>query len=136
MAYYRAPSSSSSSASIPVPTGYDYEVFLSFRGPDTRATFTDHLYNVLKNAGIRVFRDDEELRKGEAIGSKLLKAMTQSKISIPIFSRGYARSKWCLEEAVQMVKCMEATEQDINDKTEEISCALRSSILAPEENLT
>ncbi|PKI33722.1 hypothetical protein CRG98_045884 [Punica granatum] len=45
------------------PKGFDYEVFLSFRGTDTRKGFTDFLYNSLKDAGVRVFRDDEELRE-------------------------------------------------------------------------
>ncbi|KAI6668610.1 hypothetical protein NL676_010842, partial [Syzygium grande] len=48
-------------------TGGEYDVFLSFRGPDTRNTFTDFLYVFLSKAGIRVFMDDEELRPGEKI---------------------------------------------------------------------
>ncbi|KAI9215660.1 hypothetical protein POPTR_T002968v4 [Populus trichocarpa] len=32
-----------------------YDVFLSFRGEDTRKTFTDHLYTALVQAGIHTF---------------------------------------------------------------------------------
>ncbi|XP_059642644.1 disease resistance protein RUN1-like [Cornus florida] len=95
---------SSSSCRASLQRG-EYEVFLSFRGPDTRYTFTDYLYNDLKGVGVRTFRDDDELRVGEEIGPELLKAITESKISIPIFSKTYASSKWCLQELAQMVEC-------------------------------
>ncbi|XP_031389580.1 uncharacterized protein LOC116202239 isoform X2 [Punica granatum] len=103
--------SSSSSASI--QPGYEYEVFLSFRGPDTRTGFTDSLYSSLQDAGIRTFRDDEELRLGEEIGPELLEAIEQSRVSIPIFSKGYASSKWCLKEVAKMVECMSTKKQKI-----------------------
>ncbi|KAI6691853.1 hypothetical protein NL676_019563 [Syzygium grande] len=90
-----------------------YEVFLSFRGPDTRSDIADILYTGLIDAGIRVYRDNEELRTGEEIGPGLLQAIEQSKISIPIFSKGYADSKWCLMELVQMVECKRASGQKI-----------------------
>ncbi|XP_039156969.1 disease resistance protein RPV1-like [Eucalyptus grandis] len=91
----------------------DYEVFLSFRGLDTRASFTDFLYTSLKDAGIRTFRDDEELRVGEEFAPELLQAIKQSKILIPIFSKGYASSVWCLKELVQMVECQKTGGQKI-----------------------
>ncbi|XP_056168736.1 disease resistance protein L6-like [Syzygium oleosum] len=94
-------------------SGFDYEVFLSFRGPDTRATFTDHLYTSLKNTGIRTFKDDEDLREGEEFAPKLLQAIKQSKILVPIFSKDYATSVWCLKEVVQMVECKKTGEQKI-----------------------
>ncbi|XP_030513705.1 TIR-only protein-like [Rhodamnia argentea] len=84
--------------------GYDYEVFLSFRGPDTRTDITDYLYTSMTEAGIRAYKDDEELRVGGDIGDQLLYAIEQSKISIPIFSKGYADSTWCLRELVKMVE--------------------------------
>ncbi|XP_039160702.1 disease resistance protein RUN1-like isoform X2 [Eucalyptus grandis] len=82
------------------PSG-NYDVFLSFRGPDTRNTFADCLFVFLKIRGIRVFRDDEELRLGEKI-SAILRAVENSRIYIPIFSKNYASSRWCLRE----LKCM------------------------------
>ncbi|XP_039169642.1 disease resistance protein RPV1 [Eucalyptus grandis] len=56
------------------------------------------------DAGIQAYRDDEELRTGEEIGGQLLQAIQHSKISIPIFSKGYADSPWCLRELVKMVE--------------------------------
>ncbi|XP_048138542.1 disease resistance protein L6-like [Rhodamnia argentea] len=114
---YRASSSSASPSAgdyeggAKKPKGDNYEVFLSFRGEDTRKGFTDHLYTSLVNAGIRVFRDDNELRVGEEIGPELLCSITQSKISIPIFSENYTSSKWCLRELTHMLKCKETNGQ-------------------------
>ncbi|XP_039160273.1 disease resistance protein RPV1 [Eucalyptus grandis] len=93
------------------PRGNDYEVFLSFRGKDTRKGFTDYLYTSLVNAGIHVFKDDNELRVGEEIGPELLCSITQSKISILIISEDYASSKWCLRELTQILKCKRTSDQ-------------------------
>ncbi|CAN0905556.1 Disease resistance protein L6 [Linum grandiflorum] len=91
------------SNSEPLPIG-EYEVFLSFRGPDTRNYITDILYRFLTRSKIRTFRDDDELRKGEGIWPNLVKAIGQSKISVPIFSPRYAESKWCLKELAEIVE--------------------------------
>ncbi|CAN1828245.1 Disease resistance protein L6, partial [Linum perenne] len=73
---------SSSSADQPALPTVDYEVFLSFRGPDVRTTFANCLYSCLVRSQIRTFRDDEELRKGE------------SKIHIPILSQNCPGRIW------------------------------------------
>ncbi|OWM86776.1 hypothetical protein CDL15_Pgr015812 [Punica granatum] len=83
--------------------GSDYQVFLSFRGTDTRQGFSDTLYHYLKDAGITVFKDSEEQPLGEKI-QKILDAIDCSSICIPIFSRNYASSKWCLRELARMVE--------------------------------
>ncbi|CAI0416853.1 unnamed protein product [Linum tenue] len=95
---------SSSMPDPPLTTG-EYEVFLSFRGPDVRQTFADCLYHFLIHSKIRTFRDEEELRKGEEIAPSLVQAISESKILIPIFSQNYASSKWCLQELAKMVEC-------------------------------
>lgn len=82
-----------------------YDVFLSFRGEDTRKTFTDHLYAALLRKGIRTFQDDRKLQRGESIAAGISKAIQQSKSSLIVFSRNYAFSSWCLEELVQIVEC-------------------------------
>ncbi|CAN1299485.1 Disease resistance protein L6 [Linum perenne] len=82
----------------------EYEVFLSFRGPDTRRQITDTLYRFLRRTKIHVFRDDNELRKGEEIGSNLCRAIDQSKIYVPIISKSYAHSKWCLIELAEIIQ--------------------------------
>ncbi|XP_056166352.1 disease resistance protein L6-like [Syzygium oleosum] len=71
------------------PPEAEFEVFLNFRGVDTRHNFADCLYHSMDVAGIRVFRDDDEIRKGETIGGELECAIKSSSICIPIFSRNY-----------------------------------------------
>ncbi|XP_048140739.1 TMV resistance protein N-like [Rhodamnia argentea] len=84
-------------------SGSEYQVFLSFRGHDTRVGFTDFLFHSLIDAGVRVFRDDEELRVGERIDGSLQRAIDNSRIYIPVFSGTYASSQWCLRELTQIV---------------------------------
>ena len=83
-----------------------YDVFLSFKGEDTRKNFTDHLYTALVACGIQTFRDNEELEKGGDIASDLSRAIEESRIFITIFSKNYAYSTWCLNELVKIVECM------------------------------
>ncbi|XP_059073904.1 disease resistance protein RUN1-like [Cryptomeria japonica] len=81
----------------------EYHVFMSFRGPDVRKTLVDHLFEALSAAGLKVYKDDENLEKGEKIWPSLEGAIKSSVIRIPVFSRGYAESVWCLKEAAAML---------------------------------
>ncbi|KAK8272819.1 hypothetical protein V6Z11_D11G361300 [Gossypium hirsutum] len=89
-----------------------YDVFLSFRGEDTRYNFTDHLYDALtcqcstalSRSGIVTFRDDLKLEVSEEIAPELFTAIQQSWCSVIIFSHTYALSSWCLEELAKIVK--------------------------------
>ncbi|KAJ9535123.1 LOW QUALITY PROTEIN: hypothetical protein OSB04_un001799 [Centaurea solstitialis] len=85
----------SSSSSTP---DYVYDVFLSFRGYDTRFSFTDHLYNALVNANITTFLDDEEIETGLSLKAELETAIKTSRVSIIVLSQNYASSTWCLNE--------------------------------------
>ncbi|XP_059653205.1 disease resistance protein RPV1-like [Cornus florida] len=85
-------------------TRCSYHVFLSFRGEDTRNTFTDHLYAALLHAGIRTFRDDEGIERGRNINLELKKAIQESRISIIVFSKDYASSRWCLDELLNILE--------------------------------
>ncbi|XP_056159741.1 uncharacterized protein LOC115693992 [Syzygium oleosum] len=86
-----------------VPQNHD--VFLSFRGPDSRTGFADFLYSSLVAAGVHVFRDDDALPIGEEIGPELLRAIRSCRIAIPIISVQYAQSKWCLRELAEIMDC-------------------------------
>ncbi|GJR38105.1 Toll/interleukin-1 receptor domain-containing protein [Tanacetum coccineum] len=94
-----ASSSSSSSRS------YSHDVFLSFRGEDTRKTFVDHLYKALTDRLLRTYKDDITLPRGESVGPALLKAIEESRHAVIIFSKKYANSSWCLDELVHIMKC-------------------------------
>jgi ABC-type phosphate transport system substrate-binding protein len=82
-----------------------HDVFLSFRGEDTRASFTSHLYASLQNTGINVFKDDDSLQRGDNISTSLIRAIEGSQISVIIFSTNYADSRWCLDELAKIMEC-------------------------------
>ena len=90
-----------------------YDVFLSFRGKDTRNSFTDHLYAALQRSGIFTFRDNERLERGKSISPELLKAIEESKFAIVVLSRNYASSTWCLDELVKIIQCMKEMEMTV-----------------------
>jgi ABC-type phosphate transport system substrate-binding protein len=84
---FQGASSSSSSFTRPWP----YDVFLSFRGQDTRDNFTAHLYDALREKGIYSYMDDK-LRGGEEISPALFKAIKESRTAIIVLSENYASS--------------------------------------------
>ncbi|CAH1447734.1 unnamed protein product [Lactuca virosa] len=84
-----------------------YDVFLSFRGEDTRNNFVDHLYTALVQRGIHVFKDEKALHKGKSISRELLKAIEESRYAVVVFSRSYADSSWCLDELVKIMECQD-----------------------------
>ncbi|KAL6316213.1 hypothetical protein AAG906_017760 [Vitis piasezkii] len=82
-----------------------YDVFLSFRGEDTRNNFTAHLYDALHCKGINAFIDADKLGIGEIISPALLSAIEGSRFSIVVLSENYGSSRWCLEELVKILEC-------------------------------
>ncbi|XP_058730515.1 disease resistance protein RUN1-like [Vicia villosa] len=97
-------SSSSDLMRLPERRNY-YDVFVSFRGEDTRFNFTDHLFTALKKKCISAFRDGNDLQKGEPIGPELLRAIKDSRVFVVVFSRNYAYSTWCLQELEMICEC-------------------------------
>ncbi|XP_027359978.1 TMV resistance protein N-like [Abrus precatorius] len=92
--------------SVATTSSYSYDVFLSFRGEDTRTGFTGYLYHALSEKGINTFMDDQELCQGEQITPSLMRAIQGSRIAIVIFSENYASSSFCLEELVKIMECI------------------------------
>ncbi|XP_038721239.1 disease resistance protein RPV1-like [Tripterygium wilfordii] len=84
-----------------------HDVFLSFRDIDTGKNFTDHLRFALKEAGINSFRNDDE----DCGRDDLVLAIQNSRISIIVFSKNYAASRWCLEQLVKIMECRKTTRQ-------------------------
>ncbi|XP_056176844.1 disease resistance protein RUN1-like [Syzygium oleosum] len=96
----------------------NYHVFLSFRGPDTRDGFIDHLSSRLEAVGLRfdpnfTFKDDEKIKYGDPIAATLISAIKHSKVSIPVISPSYASSEWCLLELIHIMKCKETRGQKV-----------------------
>ncbi|CAA7032840.1 unnamed protein product [Microthlaspi erraticum] len=82
-----------------------YDVFISFRGPDSRDDFVSHLYDDLRREGIETFIDSEKLEAGEEIEPALSDAIEGSRISVVVFTKEYASSKWCMREVAQIMEC-------------------------------
>nr|XP_028963398.1 TMV resistance protein N-like [Malus domestica] len=102
----------SSSASEAGSNRWKYEVFLSFRGEDTRNAFTNHLFIALRNAGINTFIDNQ-LTRGKTIQSELDQEIEGSRIALLVFSKGYAESRWCLRELSKIMRCLKEQEGKI-----------------------
>ncbi|XP_054790448.1 disease resistance protein RPV1-like [Prosopis cineraria] len=81
-----------------------HDVFISFRGEDTRKTFTSHLHAALTRIGIRTYID-YNLEGGDDISATLVKAIEDAKLSLIVFSKNYPNSKWCLDELVKILEC-------------------------------
>ncbi|KAI4311895.1 hypothetical protein MLD38_036759 [Melastoma candidum] len=84
--------SQGSGRSSPSSMRSEFDVFLSFTGPDSRYSIVDHIYECMTGAGLRVFKDDEEIRRGEVIGGEL---------------KNYASSALCLRELDMKVNLAE-----------------------------
>ncbi|XP_076937382.1 TMV resistance protein N-like [Bidens hawaiensis] len=106
-------SSSSYSASASSSRSCKYDVFLSFRGEDSRKTFVDHLYSTLEQHLVNVYKDDKALPRGESISESLFEAIEESLIAVIVFSKNYADSSWCLEELAHIMKCRDERELTI-----------------------
>ena len=87
-----------------------YDVFLSFRGEDTRKNFVCHLHRALEQKLITTFMDSKDLDKGNRI-SEILNAIEESRLSIVVLSENYASSSWCLKELVKILECMDTNNQ-------------------------
>ncbi|KAI9119699.1 hypothetical protein K1719_009088 [Acacia pycnantha] len=83
---------------------------LSFRGENTRANFTSHLYEAFCRKQIRTYID-YELPKGDEISAALKQAIVDSYVSVVVFSEKYASSRWCLDELTHTLHCKKVQEQ-------------------------
>uniref|UniRef100_A0A1J3J249 Protein SUPPRESSOR OF npr1-1, CONSTITUTIVE 1 n=1 Tax=Noccaea caerulescens TaxID=107243 RepID=A0A1J3J249_NOCCA len=86
---------------ISKPHRLKYDVFLSFRGEDTRDNFAGHLYKALDKE-VRVFLDDVGMERGHEIDPSLVAAMEDSAAAVVVLSPNYANSHWCLDELAKL----------------------------------
>ncbi|XP_021801964.1 TMV resistance protein N-like [Prunus avium] len=94
------------------PPRWKHDVFLSFRGEDTRKGFISHLDHALAYwQAMRTFKDDRELEVGATISLELLIAIKESYLAIIVLSPNYASSTWCLNELSEILECMEDTKR-------------------------
>ncbi|KAK2642940.1 hypothetical protein Ddye_024703 [Dipteronia dyeriana] len=95
---------SESACSSTTNSGRKYDVFISFRGEDIRHKFKSHLCDALSRQQIEFFVDDF-LARGDEIWPTLSRTIENSNISMVVFSKHYATSKWCLRELVKILEC-------------------------------
>lgn len=81
-----------------------YDVFLSFRGEDTRDGFISHLYAALCRKKLMTYIE-YNLEKGHQISEELLKGIEELTVALVVFSEHYASSTWCLDELVHILNC-------------------------------
>ncbi|XP_057973723.1 disease resistance protein RUN1-like [Malania oleifera] len=105
--------SSSASSSSSSDLRFLFDVFLSFRGEDTRNSFVSHLYATLHQKMIHTYKDDEKLERGREISPELLRAIEGSRFSIIVFSENYASSTWCLDELAKIMECKNLRRQTV-----------------------
>jgi hypothetical protein len=96
--------SSSFSHSAATASLKKYDVFISFRGEDTRAGFTSHLHDALKKKYLETYID-YRIEKGNQVWAELEKAIQDSTLFVVVFSENYANSTWCLNELVEIMEC-------------------------------
>ncbi|CAK9224471.1 unnamed protein product [Sphagnum troendelagicum] len=81
-----------------------YDVFLNHRGPDVKDTFVAHLNDALCAAGFHPFLDAKSLIKGKHPYNSINEALSGVGVHVAIFSKGYAESKYCLDELHDMLE--------------------------------
>ncbi|KAG5020635.1 hypothetical protein JHK87_016490 [Glycine soja] len=94
-------------------SSFEYDVFVSFRGEDTRNSFTGFLFGALKKQGIEAFKDDKDIRKGESIAPELIRAIEGSHVFVVVFSKDYASSTWCLRELAHIWDCIQTSHRPL-----------------------
>ncbi|KAG0627724.1 hypothetical protein M758_2G223400 [Ceratodon purpureus] len=81
-----------------------YDVFVNHRGPDVKLTFAAHLNDALRRAGFRPFLDAKSIREGSHVFKSIDEGLNVANVHVAIFSKGYAESKYCLEELCAMLQ--------------------------------
>ncbi|KAM0017872.1 putative protein kinase RLK-Pelle-CrRLK1L-1 family [Helianthus debilis subsp. tardiflorus] len=92
------------SSSTSTPINYTHDVYLSFRGQNTRSSFANHLYEALHQAGFSTFMDADEIYKGTNLVLELERSIRNTRASIIVFTKNYACSRWCLDELCLMLR--------------------------------
>ena len=106
------PMSASSSSLAMSASLTKHDVFLSFRGEDTRDNFISHLRAALQRKNLQAYIDDRLVR-GKEISDALLSAIEESKIYVVVFSKNYASSTWCLNELTKILECKKTYGRDV-----------------------
>nr|GEW81933.1 NB-ARC domains-containing protein [Tanacetum cinerariifolium] len=83
---------------------WSYDVFVSYEDGDIIQSFVDHLFHDFKRKGIRAFKEDDHVHRGEERSPQVFRAIEQSRFLVVIFSEGFASSPSCLRELVKIIE--------------------------------
>lgn len=84
-----------------------FDVFVSFRGTDTRRTFVSHLWRSFDQKRFRTFKHEETILENQPASSEVLQTIEECSVAVAIISENYASSIWCLDELQKMIECKE-----------------------------
>nr|GEW36918.1 NB-ARC domains-containing protein [Tanacetum cinerariifolium] len=90
---------------------WSYDVFVSYEGGDIIQSFVDHLFHDFKRKGIRAFKEDDHMRRGEERYPQVYRAIEQSRFPVVILSDGFASSPYCLRELVKIIEYKEKLQE-------------------------
>ncbi|GJX46085.1 NB-ARC domains-containing protein [Tanacetum coccineum] len=90
---------------------WSYDVFVSYDGGDIIQSFVDHLFRDFKRKGIRAFKEDDHVRRGEERYPQVFRAIEQSRFLVVILSDGFASSPSCLRELVKIIENKEKLQE-------------------------
>ena len=79
-------------------------MFLSHRGPDTKAGFVGFLKKALEQKGLLAYLDYYAIPFGEDCWKSIEDGIKNSPIVVVVFSERYAESEWCLKELHVMLE--------------------------------
>lgn len=82
--------------------GADFHAFVSYAHGD--AERTDVVVSLLREAGLRVFRDTEHIGPGDSIVGRLHEAVTRARHAVLLVSRPYVSSPWARRELAALVE--------------------------------
>lgn len=81
-----------------------FDVFVSFRGADTRRNFISHLYRSFDQNGIQNFKDTTLLETDNSNSFDLSLAIRECKVAVVVISENYSSSFWCLQDLVTILQ--------------------------------
>ncbi|XP_023001642.1 toll/interleukin-1 receptor-like protein, partial [Cucurbita maxima] len=80
------------------------DVFINYRGVDTRGSIAGLLYDHFARIGLRPFLDSANMKPGDKLFGEIEESIRSCKVGIAVFSPRYCRSYFCLHELALMVE--------------------------------
>ncbi|CAI9293414.1 unnamed protein product [Lactuca saligna] len=62
------------------------------------------IYVALERAGVRTFRDNDNIDRGQELKPEIDKVIKESRASIVVLSQKYANSRWCLDKLLLILE--------------------------------